>query len=186
MSKIILIGRCCRVTFDIINIGLKGETSLFEWVWTDTLTEINTILEKLVNNTDIAVSRDGHNDWLVDTNIKTCHYIHKDYKAIVDRRAARFLNDIKTNSEILFIRDDVLGTIQYDEIDKFSNLIKQINPDLCFKILLLSKEHHYKAIDYPNVNHRIYNTSMYKTYIDECFAITNYTNICTGDISDGE
>jgi hypothetical protein len=32
-----LIGRRCRVTFDIINIGLKGETSLFEWVWTDTL-----------------------------------------------------------------------------------------------------------------------------------------------------
>ena len=52
-------------------------------------------MEKLVNNTDIAVSRDGYNDWLVDTNIKTCHYINKDYKAIVDRRAARFLNDIK-------------------------------------------------------------------------------------------
>jgi hypothetical protein len=183
MPKIILLGRCCRVTFDMINIGLKGKTSLFEWVWSNTLTEINTILEKLINHIDIEILRDGYNDRLVDTNIITEHYINKDYKAIVDRRAARFLNDLRTDSEILFIRDDVLGTIQYDEIDKFSNLIKQINPNLEFKLLLLSDQQHYIALDYPNLYHRIYNPSMYKTYIDECFTITNHTNSCTGDIS---
>lgn len=97
-----------------------------------------------------------------------------------------FLNDIRTNSEILFIRDDVQGTIQYDEIDKFYKIIKTINPDLCFKLLLLSEEQHYEPIDYQNVYHRIYNTSLYKTYIDECITITCHKNVCTTDINDDE
>ena len=37
MDKIILIGTCCRVLFDMIDINLKNETLLFEWVFTDTL-----------------------------------------------------------------------------------------------------------------------------------------------------
>lgn len=40
MGKIILLGRCCRVTFDMIHLNLKEKTSLFEWVWSNTLNEI--------------------------------------------------------------------------------------------------------------------------------------------------
>ena len=56
MVKIIAIGRCCRVSTDMINMNLKCETSLFEWVWSNTLTEINTIIQKLINNQPIYKS----------------------------------------------------------------------------------------------------------------------------------
>ena len=73
-----------------------------------------------------------NNDVLQDTNIKTCHYLNKDYNEIFIRRSKRFMNDILISKEILFIRDDALGTIKCKEIEFFYSLIKTINPTLLF------------------------------------------------------
>lgn len=187
MVKIILIGRCCRVSKDIININLKSETSLFEWVWTDTLNEINIIMQKLINNEPIIINRINGNDYMDGTNIKTCHYQNKNYKEIVIRRSKRIMNDIIKNKDILFIRDDVLGTIKYEEIQHFYSLIKTINPILSFKMLLLSNREKFNEIIYPNLHHKIYDTRLYKTYINDCYIINNNVkNNNIGDISDDE
>jgi hypothetical protein len=135
---IILLGRCCRVSFDIGKINLRKKTSLFEWVWSNTLNEINIIIQKLINNEPIIINRINGNDNMEGTNIITSHYLLINYNEIVIRRSKRFINDIITNKEILFIRDDVLSTIQLEEIEKFFLLIKKINPELSFKMLLLS------------------------------------------------
>ena len=96
----------------MIDLKLKGKTSLFEWVWSDTLDEINIIIQKLINNEPIIIKRiDNNNDYIDGTNIKTSHYIDKNYSEIVSRRSKRFLNDIMCN-EILFIRDDNMDTIK--------------------------------------------------------------------------
>ena len=79
MVKIILLGKCCRISNDIIDINLKTETSLFEWVWTDTLTEINTIIQRLINDEPIIINRIDGNDYMDGTNIKTSHYVNKNY-----------------------------------------------------------------------------------------------------------
>lgn len=81
--KVIPIGRCCRVTTDIIRLNLKSETSLFEWSWSDTLHEINFVIQKLINNEPITTIRGGGNDYIEGTNIKTAHYQNKDYNEIV-------------------------------------------------------------------------------------------------------
>jgi len=187
MVKIILIGRCCRVSFDMVELNLKGETSLFEWTWTDKLTEINFIIQKMINNKPIVIQRVNGNDYMEGTNIKTSHYLTKNYTEIVSRRANRFMSDIRNNKEILFIRDDITNSITYEEIQQFYSLINTINPLLSFKMLLLSSENNFKQIIYPNLHHKIYNKSLYKTYVSECYEIgdNNYnTNIC--DISDNE
>ena len=168
---IILIGRCCRITLDIQKLtNLKEKTSLFEWVWTDTLTEINYIIEKLINNEPITIIRKDSNDYFENTNIKTSHYVDTDYKSIVDRRSQRFINDIINNKKLLFIRDDVIGTIKYDEIHQFSLLIKRINPELNFKILLLSEKNNYSEIIYDNLYHKIYDPTLYNEYINLFFS----------------
>ena len=132
MVKIILIGRCCRVSNDMININLKQESSLFEWTWTDTLNEINVIIQKLINNEEIVINRIDGNDYMKDTNIKTCHYVNTDYKKIVNRRSLRFMSDVLKNKEVLFIRDDALSTIKYEEIQTFFSLIKTIKSIIIF------------------------------------------------------
>ena len=187
MVKIIAIGRCCRVSTDMINMNLKCETSLFEWVWSNTLTEINTIIQKLINNQPIIVKRIDGNDYMEDTNIKTCHYLKHNYSEIVKRRSKRFMNDIMNNTEILFIRDDLLGTITTSEIQMFFSIITGINPQLSFKMLLLSDSKNFSCIDYPKLHHKIYDKSLYRTYINECFYIEKNTkNTNTRDISDDE
>ena len=50
MVKTILLGRCCRISLDMINLNLKDDTSLFEYTWTNTMTEINTCRKKLSGN----------------------------------------------------------------------------------------------------------------------------------------
>jgi len=187
MVKIILLGRCCRISNDMIDINLKNETSLFEWVWTDSLNEINNVLEKLINNKPILINRIDGNDFIEDTNIKTCHYLNKNYKEIVIRRSNRFMNDIINNNKILFIRDDLLSTIKYEEIEKFYSLIKTINPLLSFKMLLLSNRNNFNEIIYPNLYHKIYDKSLYKIYINDCYIIENdVKNYYIHDISDNE
>jgi predicted Zn-dependent protease with MMP-like domain len=187
MVKIILIGRCCRISFDTIDINLKTETSLFEWVWTDTLNEINTIIKKLINNEPILINRFNDRDVMADTNIITFHYLNKNYEEIVIKRSKRFMNNIINNKDILFIRDDVLDTIKYEEIQEFYSLIKTINPLLSFKMLLLSNSNNFNEIIYPNLHHKIYEKSLYKTYIKDCYIIdNNIQNTNIHDISDDE
>jgi hypothetical protein len=69
MAKMVLMGRCCRISNLNRNAGFKSATSLFECCWTDTLSEINTILKKLINGEEIKIVRKGDNDYMVDTNI---------------------------------------------------------------------------------------------------------------------
>ena len=188
MVKIILLGKCCRISNDIIDINLKTETSLFEWVWTDTLTEINTIIQRLINDEPIIINRIDGNDYMDGTNIKTCHYLNKNYTEIVIRRSKRFMNNIiNNNNDILFIRDDMLGTIKYDEIEQFYSLIKTINPALSCKMLLLSSGNNFTEIIYPNLHHKIYDKPLYKIYINDCYTIEDdVKNTNIQDISDDE
>lgn len=183
MVKIIILGRCCRITHDTIDIQLKTETSLFEWVWSDTLTEINYIIQRLIDNNPIIINRIDGNDYMDGTTIRTSHYVNKDYAEIVKRRARRFMGDITGDQDILFVRDDALTTITADEVEQFCELIWTINPYLTFKLLLLSNT----EIIHPNVCHKLYNKPLYKTYINECFAVEDGTgNKNIGDLSDDE
>jgi hypothetical protein len=183
--KIILLGRCCRIVLDMVKLNLKGKSLLFDWCWTDTLHEINFIVDKLINNQPIEIVRDG-NDFMAGTKIQTGHYLSMDYREIVNRRAARFMKYIKTNDEVLFIRDDALGTIQKDEIIRFYELIETINPSLSFKLLLLSEPDKFNPIEYPRLYHRCYNFSLYKEYINECFHLGPTANCDITDLSDKE
>ena len=183
-AMIILLGRCCRVSFDMINHNLKGKTSLFEWVWSNTLTEVNIIIEKLINNQPLTSKRMNGHDYIEGTNIITGHYLNKNYDEILSRRAKRFINNIKGQKKILFIRDDAVSSIKLDEIERFFELIKTINPQLSFKFLLLSESNVYNKITYPNLHHEIYNKSLYRSYINNCFDVGNIRNSNTGDISD--
>lgn len=170
----------------MMKLNLKSETSLFEWTWSDYLYEINIIIQKLINNEPIHIQRIDNNDYMEGTTIKTSHYLNRDYNEIVIRRSKRFLDDIKNNKEILFIRDDLKGTINLQEIQTFYSLIHTINPQLSFKFLLLSERDRYNEIQYPNLHHKIYDIDMYKSYIDSCYNTFENFNTILGDISEDE
>jgi hypothetical protein len=106
---------------------------------------------------------------LADTAIRTSHYANKDYQSIVNRRAHRFVYQIKHETDILFLRDDTIGSITLEEIDRFMWLINEMNPALNFKLLLISQPEHYRPIYHKKLVHRVYNVAAYPTYLNECF-----------------
>lgn len=68
-SKLVSIGCNCAITFAMIQLGLKQESTLFEWVQTKNLTIINQIIAKLIDNID-------NNDMIhgKDNRIYLLHY----------------------------------------------------------------------------------------------------------------
>ena len=136
--KIITMGRCCRVVTDMIELNLKRERDLFDWTWTDKLSEINYILKKINNNEKIEIHKKQKQHVIDNTSIVTGHYPNHDYKEIFERRAKRFITDTDKYKKILFIRDDLLNTVNDSEISEFYNIIKKFNSNLQFKLLLFT------------------------------------------------
>lgn len=186
MVCIIVLGRCCRITRALINIHIKGKTSLFEWCISDDFDDINKIIEKIINNENIDIVRKEGFDYLSNTNIKTCHYLSKDYSSILLRRSQRFIENIKNNKNLLFIRDNGNRNLTVDQLKYFYNLIHKINPNLLFKFVSLTNEIKYDNVYYSNYFHYIYKEDQLKKYIRNCFKVQSRGNIDIDDISDNE
>jgi hypothetical protein len=145
MSKyttIIPLGESCNISGLMQNANLKKETSLFEWFETTTLNKITDVINKIVSNNDINIyhSNNQYNDIYIDNEtMRSHHYTVEQYKDIFNRRSQRFLNTIKTNNKILFIRFEDLYPTNYtfEDIDKFVESIKKINPNIDEMKLLL-------------------------------------------------
>jgi len=168
---IILLGRCCRISFDFEKISLKQQSSFIEWTDSTYFTDINTILRKYINSGNVNIIRNSNgNDYLDVTRIHTCHYLNINYKAIFTRRIMRFIEQIKQQKEILFVRDDVLDTITPNEICEFKNIISMINPTCKYNILIVSSSVNNDINSIENVTNKIYNIDKYIDYIRE---ITN-------------
>lgn len=177
MVKVILLGRCCRVTLDIIKCGYKQESSLFDWCWTNTLGEINIILKKILLKEDINVIRIDGNDFIEGTTIKSAHYTNINYKEILLRRIERFINTVTSTADVLFVRDDVLQNIRKEELIEFTSLLAQFNPTLSYKLLLVSSKDSYNELLHPSVYHRIYDFNKYGEYIKELYPMIEKSTV---------
>jgi hypothetical protein len=128
-------------------------------------------MNKIINEEDITISRITGNDKIDGTNVISSHYVNANFKEILNRRIERFVTQLKSNDNILFIRDDALDTICEEELIEFKYLIEKINPNISYKILLCTKNITDKPINVDKVYHREYNFSNYTTYVSECFAL---------------
>jgi hypothetical protein len=158
----------------MVDLKLKKETGVFEYLCSRKFNDIVKIIEKLSNNSEIKItarSYTNNDDFLDDTDIHTSHY-RNNFDDIFKRRSKRFLDDIKGSNNILFIRED--GSIDNQQTTKediinFNDIIHKINSGCNFKLLLLSEKNHYNEIIYDKLIHREYNISKYKDYIKECY-----------------
>ena len=158
----ILLGLCCRISWNIQKLNIEKETGLFEWMRSEKFSDINQIIKKVVNNENVEITQREqeqfvNNDFLANTDIRTMHYTDR-LDEIFKRRSQRFLNYIKSDKMILFIREDHPGILTTkQDIEEFKNYITFVNPECKYKILLLSPESDYNQIISENLLHKIYN-----------------------------
>ena len=85
-------------------------------------------------------------------NIISSHYNLDNYIPIFKRRSERFLNSIKNNNKIVFIRLCVEDEkIKEDDIKQFNSIIYNVNNTIEFKLLFI--ERHKNIEDFEEVKH---------------------------------
>lgn len=157
--KIIALGMCCRVSWMLQSLNLKGEDSMFEWMRSVDFEDILKIIRKVSNNESIEIKERSSlpgNVFLDDTEIFTSHYNKIDLPEIFKRRSQRFIDYIKSSDKIIFIREDYYDyPTNKNQIIELKDIIEKINPNCNYKILLLSARINdiSNKIDIEKVNH---------------------------------
>lgn len=122
------------------DVKLKHETTLFEWVQGHRLQYLTDIVHSMKNGIDTRIITGKDNDiHVLHNDVFTFHYTMEEYKSIFERRAKRFLDIVKTSSELLFVRINPNSnyTTTEEEITNFCNEIHSINPSLHIKFLII-------------------------------------------------
>lgn len=166
--RLIILGGSCESTWNMQAIGLKsGAHSPFEWHFTTSLSDVIFILELAANNKPLPTCRVPGNtdDTIEGAQITTSHYINVNYAELMERRVARLLAQIQGKEPLVFYRHDWYNNITRAEADTFSKIIRQINPDCQFKMLVASDEPHLTDIDW--LMHRQYDVGRFLEYFSE-------------------
>lgn len=150
----------------------KKETSLFEWFISTSLKSITNVIRKLINNEKINIINKEYQVAIIDYSIYSGHYQLAEYEAIFKRRSIRFLEIIKNKSEILFIRFERIK-IEKDSIDvetiiDFIETIKQINPTISCKFLLLQEVddiNNFVSLTHEYIIHKTIDKKISDTYV---------------------
>lgn len=153
-DKIVSLGAGCDVLFALEKLDLmhkRGKTGIFDWVSIIQIKDITLLIETKFKDITVEYRRGSehkngnytlHLDQemchITGTDICTGHYDLNNYKCIVQRRSERFLEDLRSNNSILFIREDCLGfSSSESDILRLTSAILSINPHLKFKIAVI-------------------------------------------------
>lgn len=155
-DEIISLGSYCNTSLYLKNIGKKRETYVFDWVGTIDASVfkklIDTNFENFFEYDDFIYFRDGLSFGMFNKR-NNIAYIHDkfDKQHIVEtktkyiRRAERFMQLMKSNKKILFIRiqarqnHELKKVSEYEDIVEFSKYLKSTT-NITFAIILIQAE----------------------------------------------
>lgn len=162
---LIPLGYHCNISFLNQTLGIKKETSLFEWLEIRNLSCITNVINNLIiePNQKFVFGIDKHICLLNDTNIYTGHYDIDEYEIIFKRRSERFLNIIKTNPKLFFVRINPIDkTTNKEEIKLFIKSIHLINPNV--EIIFCLIDTIFKNSNKPQISINIQNIIFHHYY----------------------
>jgi hypothetical protein len=153
-TKIISIGKCCQITWDLQKYGLRDESSVFEWYDSSRFKDVLKIMRMIANREEIPLTEDlpnfPDNLFLANTRIRTSHYTKETLPSILKRRADRFIDCIKSSQPLLFVRDECDG-ISLEDVEEFKMIVESINPNCNYNLLLVIEPTSFKPIGSPRV-----------------------------------
>ena len=166
---IISLGATCSVAWQLKEHKLRDFSLPFDWVRINNLSHVNTLLEtnfedffnsfELVSKSDKFLVN-GDNISYIYKN-KFCKFYHdfkeeinentfNEFKIKYSRRINRLYDIINNNNELLFIREEV-GIINKNKIDEFNNIIKKLNPNLKWKLVIITSNQKYEELKKDNI-----------------------------------
>lgn len=163
---IVLLGEGCQISWDFDKLEINKKRSIFEWFLSVKFTDILYIINKLITREELCVTRQDiyrGNLFMDNTDIRTTHYTESDLVDVLKRRGARFMEQVRSGKPILFVRyEHSEYATSKDDIVQFDKLIKMINADCRYNLLLFANQGKTKLLeDLPsNVYHVLYNSDI--------------------------
>ena len=142
MVKLCPLGYHCNVTHTMKRLGMKKETTLFEWFQISSFQYITDVIESIHKDVDSDILQFYSGGMrILHDQLYSYHYQNlDDFKIIFKRRAERFLNMLQTE-DILFVRMNPKNRqVTKEELIRFHNCIQTINPLLKWKILMIDTD----------------------------------------------
>jgi hypothetical protein len=143
MVQLVHLGFFCN-TFEIVRrqLGIQGPTGLFEYFTTENLSIITDVISTIKSGIDSSiVNGDNERVTVLNNNMRSHHYSVDDFKERFKRRAARFLDLVKSDEECIFFRIEILRSecskATKEEVERFYQVIRSINPTRRIRFLLV-------------------------------------------------
>ena len=172
---VISLGESDSMSDELTRIGLKEPHSLFEGVVSNEFKDVLTVLKLVAEGQDIPVTRRDEfpgNNFLADTQIRTCLYEDIDFFSIVKGRVAQLKAGVTSGNCVVFVREDTPDTITSADVDGFAGIVKQIAPACVFKLVVFSRsDDHIDVVD-DRIVHTRFNPDTNKQVIMSCFEAT--------------
>jgi len=177
--KIISLGSSCSVAFNLEKTNLKQESLPFDWIRSSRFSSVNKMLNEnfkelwkldnynyLRTSDKFFIKKDNQKNQFIKTRIYQninyqINFYHdfpdnidfmisfQEFKKKYQRRCCRFINFLKSNNSIIFIRDQLkLNHLNILDIDDFFEIIKKINPELKFKLIIIVNNPKNKSINH--------------------------------------
>uniref|UniRef100_A0A6C0BKU7 Uncharacterized protein n=1 Tax=viral metagenome TaxID=1070528 RepID=A0A6C0BKU7_9ZZZZ len=172
---VISLGESDSMSQELTRLGLKGPHSLFEGVVSNEFKDVLTVLKLVVEGQDIPVTRRYEfpgNNFLADTEIRTCLYEDVDLFSLVKARAAQLKADLTSGNRVVFVREDTPDTITNADVDVFVGLVKKISPACIFKLVIFSRSDDHNDVVDDRIFHVKFNPDTNKQVILGCFEAT--------------
>lgn len=171
MTIIIVLGESCSITYELERLQLKGPTSLFEWHASPFFNDVLDVIVTVIRGDNPVLSKSHENNWLLGgISIRTSHYNHTDYSAIINRRIKRFRDDVLSSDNILFVREQVIQPT-VDEVERFYSIMSTYIPPDRFKLLILSMRDH-TTVTHPCLVHEKFDELTNLQSLEKCFGPT--------------
>jgi hypothetical protein len=179
-QNIISLGSTCSIAYQLQQLNRRQCAYPFDWIRTDSLSDINQAIrnnfQEFVKVTEITKSdkfpifdpdisffpNENKDESMIMRNKYNMQFYH-DFPKNFDldqiqkkyqKRIDRFSDIIKVSSKIYFVRDEIKANkISINQIEEFLEIIKNINPCLEIKFILIihnPKNKKLNILDYKN------------------------------------
>ena len=173
---VIPLGCNCEITWILKKLNLKKETTLFEYFLSYNFNSIVDIINKIHKSIEsVSINKSTKYINMESDNIVSGHYALNDYIPIFKRRSERFINAIKNNNQIIFIRlcieDEKLNI---DDVISFISIICSMNSTLDFKLIIIERLNNINNFIEIKYEHLIHKCVLYNDEINTDNLINHY------------
>lgn len=165
------LGTTCSIAFNLRLLNIRLKAYPFDWIRIQNLNNLTKIINnsfndflnydtfQFVNESDKFEVNGKMNSYIYKNNY--CKFYHEfdkeldrvmfnKFKEKYKRRVNRFMEVLKSNNQITFIREEI-GKVKESKIINFINTIKLINPNIDFKLVIITNDELTQNINIDNV-----------------------------------